>query len=219
MRRGVSGVVVSCLIAASTAGCGSVTGALRATARPARVPRPPRVAHARHLRPSAPGGLRFGSRVPARDLAGARVFADGRHGFALTSVVALRGETYPVASGDGGRSWHVAGPILHIPAAQGAVAVTQAGIEGPHFYYTWAGGGNGVVDVTIDGGRHWWQVFLPGAVLSVTADQLEARLGGGLTATVAGPTPDPSGRGASVWTYHTTDGRNWRYRSSFDVTS
>ena len=149
---------------------------------------------------------------------GARVFADNRHGFALTTGFALRAATYPVATGDGGKDWHVAGPILHILAAQGAVAVTDPGIEGTRFYFAW-GGSNNVVDVTTDGGHRWWQVFLPGTVLSVTADQTDAGLGGGLTATVAGPTTDPSARGASLWIYHTTDGRSWRYTSSFNVTS
>lgn len=130
----------------------------------------------------------------------------------------LSSATYPAATSDGGRIWRIDGPILHIPAAQGSIAVTLAGIEGPRFYYAWAGGSNSVVDVTTDGGRHWWQAFLPDAVISITPDENEIALKGGLTALVAGPAPDPHGRGASVWTYHTTDGRDWRYTYALNVT-
>lgn len=221
MPRGGWGVAVSFLLGAVAGGCGTATRSLPGNARPGPSPAtPPRVVLARRLGPSAPGGLPFGSRVSAQDLAGAREFADSSYGFALTSDLKLRGGgTYPAATNDGGRIWRIDGPILHINAAQGSIAVTEAGIEGRRFYYAWAGGANSVVDVTTDGGRHWWQAFLPGAVISITSDENEVALTGGLTAVVAGPTPDSSGRGTSLWTYHTTNGRDWRYGSTFNVTA
>jgi hypothetical protein len=203
---------------AAAGGCGSA-GQRHTVGRtpPSRVA-PSRVVEARHLHASAPGGLAYGAPLPKRDL-GVRAFADGLHGFALTRGLALAGATYPAASSDGGRSWHVDGPILHIPAAQGAVAVDEAGVEGAWFYYAWGGGATTVVDVATDRGKHWWQVFLPATVLSVTPDRTEAGLGGGLTAIVAGPTTETSGRGASLWIYHTADGRTWRHLSDLNVTS
>jgi hypothetical protein len=168
---------------------------------------PPRVVKAWRIGASSPGGFRYGSPVPGRDL-GPRVFSDRLHGFALT--LRLLSWTYPAVTLDGGRSWHIAGPVLHIAAAQGAIAVAEAGVEGPHFYYAWGGGGNQVVDVTTDGGSRWWRTFLPGEVLFVDADELEGRLQGGLTATVASPAPGRRNGGAGISIYHTQDGRLWR---------
>jgi hypothetical protein len=178
-------------------------------------PSPPRSVLARRLRPSAAHGLRSGTILPQADL-GIRVFADRRHGFALAFRLAGGGQTYPVASSDGGQTWRIAGPVLHINAAQGAIAVNEPGVQGSRFYYAWDDGYNTVIDVTTDAGRHWWQTFLPGAVLSVTS---EPGTGGGLAALVEGPTTDPSGHGASLWDYRTSDGRRWRYLGSQNAVS
>ena len=104
------------------------------------------------------------------------------------------------ASSDSGRTWHIAGPILHIDAAQGAIAVNTPGVAGPGFYYAWGNGYNNIVDATTDAGRRWWQTSLPGAVLSVTT---ETSTTGALVALVEGPTTDPAGHGASLWSYLT----------------
>ena len=129
------------------------------------VPAPPTRVAARRLLPSAPHGLRFGTVLPQNDL-GVRVFIDRRHGFALATRLAGGVQTYPVASSDSGRTWHIAGPILHIDAAQGAIAVSTPGVAGARFYYAWGNGYNNIVDATTDAGRRWWQTSLPGAVLS-----------------------------------------------------
>ena len=179
------------------------------------LPSPPKSLAARRLSSSGPKPLRPGTILPQGDL-GIRVFADRRHGFALATRLAAGVQTYPVDSSDGGQTWRVAGPILHIDAAQGAIAVDQAGVQGPRFYYAWDSGYNTVVDVTTDAGRLWWQASLPGAVLSVTP-QTGGR--GVLNALVEGPTSDPQGRGASLWTYQTTDGRHWRYLGSLNAVS
>jgi hypothetical protein len=176
---------------------------------------PPNRVVARRLLPSAPHGLASGTILPQEDL-GIRVFADRRHGFALAIRLAGGVQTYPVASSDGGQTWRVAGPILHVDAAQGAIAVATPGVQGPRFYYAWDDGYNSIVDVTTDAGRRWWQTFLPGAVLSVTP---ETGPGKGLIALVEGPTTDPGGHGASLWDYRTTDGRHWRYMGSLNAVS
>jgi hypothetical protein len=152
--------------------------------------------------PSAPHGLPRGTRLRARHL-GARVFADRRHGFALATT--RDGATYPAASLDGGRTWRVDGPVFHVPAAQGPLAVDQAGVASRNLYFAWGAAEDTVVDVTADAGRHWRQVFLPATVVAVTAN-----LGrpGGLTALVFG------GRGGSLWIYRTADGRRWRLDGS-----
>jgi hypothetical protein len=149
------------------------------------------------------------------------VFADSRHGFALATTVRLGGQTYPAATTKGGRIWRVDGPIFHIPAAQGALGVGQPGLAGPHAYFAWGGGENSVIDMTVDGGRHWWRTFMPGTVLSVIAGQVSEQIGApdGQSATVLveGPTADPSGRGASIWAYTTRDGHHWRYVYSLNA--
>ncbi|MBV9422985.1 MAG: hypothetical protein JOZ98_08750 [Solirubrobacterales bacterium] len=155
-------------------------------------------------------------RVPAKDL-GVRVFADRLHGFALAFTPG--GETFPADSGDGGRTWHVDGPVLHAPAAQGAAAVNQPGVAGPRFYFAWPAGFNTGLDVTTDAGASWWRASLPGWILSVTSNPTSTKSFNGLTAIVGGPTSDPNGRGASLWQYHTADGRRWRYLSSLSAIS
>ncbi len=153
--------------------------------------------------------------MPANDL-GVRVFADRLHGFALAQTPG--GEMFPANSSDGGRTWHVDGPVLHAPAAQGAIAVNEPGVAGPRFYFAWPSGFDTVVDVSTDAGAHWWAASLPGLILSVTSNPSSTKPVGGLTAIVEGPTSDPTGRGASLWEYHTTNGRRWRYVSSLNAT-
>ena len=65
------------------------------------------------------------------------------------------------------RSSRVAGPVLHAPAAQGALAVTQMGTAGPGRYMAFGDGS--VVDVTNDGGKHWWRAGLGEEVPAVIA--------------------------------------------------
>jgi hypothetical protein len=159
---------------------------------------------AHRLRPDGPNSLRIGTRVGNR-FAGLRVFADPRNGFALGAPPQDSGATYPIATVDGGRTWRTAGPLLHVPAAQGAVDVTEAGISGPHVWYAW-GPGISVVDVTPDAGRHWWQAALPGMVLAVYAAQCN-RL-------IALVQPFTERKHPPLWTYASRNGRNWTRAAS-----
>lgn len=147
---------------------------------------------------------------------GVRVFANRHIGFALTDLAQAGGGTYPVSTTDGGESWRTDGPVLHVPAAQGPIAVGQAGVLGPRIYFAWCGACNMVIDVTPDAGKHWWQTVMPGQVLAVLGGS-DTRAG--LTAIVEGPTSAPNGQGASLWVYLSTNGRRWTYKYSMNAVS
>ena len=157
------------------------------------------------LRPAAPGGLRPGTSVSS-GFTGIRVFANRRDGFAITTIPAAEDGTYPVVTSNAGKTWRTGGPVLHIPAAQGAIAVGQAGVAGQRTYFAWCGACNSVIDISPDAGRHWWQAFMPGQVLSLLGSP-DARAG--LIAIVQGPTDAAGGRGAALWVYISTNGRSW----------
>jgi hypothetical protein len=157
---------------------------------------------ARRLLLDGPNSLPNGTRVGIR-FSGKRVFVNQRNGFAIGTPPGDFGATYPIATVNGGKTWRTAGPILHIPAAQGAVAVNEAGMSGQHVWYAW-GDGITVVDVTPDAGKHWWQAFLPGRVLTVYADLMCGRL----TADVQPYTMRPN---PPLWTYVSVRGRSWTY--------
>jgi hypothetical protein len=207
--------VMALLCAVAVGGCSGSSGRhvppASARAAPTHAS-PPKTARARRLQPSAPGGLRPGTTLNS-EVIGIRVFADRRRGFAITDLPPKSGGTYPVATKDGGRTWRTDGPVLHVPAAQGPLAVDQAGVAGPRIYFAWCSACNTVIDVTADAGKHWWQTFMPGNVLAVLSGT-NARAG--LTAIIA-PTSARNGRGASLWVYHSTDGRRWSYERSLNA--
>ena len=151
----------------------------------------------------------FGTPVPSKTL-GTRVFATNRVGFALATTA--NGVTYPAGTVDAGKVWRIIGPPLHIPAANGPAAVTSVGAVKPGFYFAYAGpeGGN-AIDVTADGGTHWWQAFLGDAVPAVVSD-----VNGRLTAFAqAGTGASPTKR-VATWVYYSTDGgRVWRYTKAY----
>lgn len=167
---------------------------------------PPETVAATHLDPSAcgaPACRRPGSGVRSAHL-GARVFPDARHGFALAT---FRGATYPATTNDGGRSWRIDGPALHLPAAQAPLAVSEVGAAGAETYFAWGGSeGGSAVDVTTDGGKQWWQALLGDVVVAVVSGQ-HGRL---VAVAQAAPSSTPS---AQTWLYASDDGgRNWRYQ-------
>jgi hypothetical protein len=145
----------------------------------------------------------------SRHFAGPRVFANPRDGFALGNPPRTL-DTYPLATVDGGRTWRTAGPVLHIPAAQAAVDVTQAGMSGPRIWFAW--GAATVVDVTPDAGKHWWAAFLPGEVLTVYAG---TSVCGRLIALVQ---PFTRRGTPPLWTYASATGRRWTYAPNPNAT-
>ena len=154
------------------------------------------------MRPDGPNSLPSGTRVSTR-FSGKRVFVNSRDGFAIGTWPGGSGATYPIATVNGGKTWRTAGPILHIPAAQGAVAVDEAGMSGSRVWFAW-GDGITVVDVTPDAGKHWWQAFLPGTVLTVYPDLICGRL----TAIVQ---PYTERQRSPLWSYVSVRGRRWTY--------
>lgn len=143
--------------------------------------------------------------MPSHDL-GRRVFADNQHGYALATI---GGITYPARTSDGGRVWRVDGPVFHIPAAQGAVAVSEMDVANPTTAFAWGGVvSTTVVDVTTDGGKDWSQAFLPGTVLFVGSAP------GELLANVHGFVPRGHRVHTGLWTYATKNGRRWSYSYS-----
>ena len=150
-----------------------------------------------------PGAVAVGTVVRTAALS-SRVFADGVHGYALAFIDS---ETYPAATVDSGKTWRVDGPVFHIPAAQGAVAVGAMGVASAGTAFAWGGViPNTVVDVTTDGGKHWWQSFLPGSVLFVGQGGP-----GELLANVYGRVTMDGTTHTGLWAYRTTTGRRWTY--------
>jgi hypothetical protein len=211
--------IATALFCAVTIGaCGGSTS--RSAAHPSSRtasghPSPPKTVTATPLRATTPGALRPETRVNS-DFTGIRVFANRLTGFAITDLLQSGGATYPVATSDGGTSWRTDGPVFHIPAANGAAAVDQAGVAGPRTYFAWCGACNNLIDITTDAGRHWWAVRMPGNTLAVLGS---ANPSAGLTAIVEGPTSAANGRGASLWIYRSTDGRRWTYNHDFNAVS
>jgi hypothetical protein len=90
-----------------------------------------------------------------------RVFANDSDGFALADQGSAQ---YPARSVDGGRTWRVDGPQMHIDAADAPEGVNDVGVLSAHTSFAF---GSSVVDVTSNGGRSWWETFLGEAVVAV----------------------------------------------------
>ena len=147
---------------------------------------------------------RPGSSVPVSALFGDRVFLDAREGIALANGDNAQ---YPALSADGGRTWRIAGPPLHVDAADGAEGVGSVGILGPRTFFAY---GSSVVDVTTDRGRTWWETYLGEGVVAVVPsyrNELVAYVEESVTAQF-----NP----AQTWQYVSRDGgRTWSYSTDF----
>lgn len=165
--------------------------------------RAPGARTARRLRPRA-NALPPGSAVSSAQLLGERVFTNAADGFALADG----GEAqYPAVTSDGGQTWRIDGPQLHVDAADGPEAVNAVGIVGPHTYFAY---GSSVVDVTTDAGRTWWETFLGELVMAVVPGPRHD-----LIAYVQQSASNSSPSPAVTWQYVSRDGgRHWRYSSA-----
>jgi hypothetical protein len=142
-----------------------------------------------------------GTVVPSSAL-GVRVFVGSEKGFALAN---LGGATYPAATVDRGTPWRIAGPHLHVNAANAPDVVTEAGAISTSTYFAYGGGMT--VDVTSNGGATWWRADMPGAAVAVVPSESTGR--GALAALVE---TNP-GRFAA---YVSSDGgRHWTHTTSF----
>jgi photosystem II stability/assembly factor-like uncharacterized protein len=186
-------------VAVLAGGCG--TAARPSVPAEPRAPSQPRVVRAARITNGPFRSIKPGTAVRLQ-ASEPRAFADATHGFALFD--SRSGETFPVATTNRGRVWRIAGPVLHAPAAQGPLAVSQVGVAGPRTYIAYGDGS--VVDVTTDGGRHWWRAGL--------GDEVPAVIASGRQLTAFAQLQIPSGSEtlrAVTWVYSSTDGgRTWR---------
>lgn len=150
------------------------------------------------------GTLKPGKVVRQRTV-GHRVFANSRFGFGLAGT---GGAEYPATTTNGGRTWRINGPALHLDAAQAPLAVVEVGLASRKTYFAYGGGQ--VVDTTNDGGKHWWRAFLGDVVLSVSAP-----FGPGHLTAVVQTIANSSGTTANTFVYSSTDGgRHWHLTNS-----
>jgi hypothetical protein len=155
------------------------------------------VAAARISRPR--GTLAPGTNVRSADL-GQRVFTDAEHGFALASAGQAQ---YPAATTDGGKTWKIDGPALHVDAAQAPLSVLDIGAAGLKTVFAYGSGQ--VIDATGNGGKQWYRALFDGLVMAVVHGSL-----GQLVAFVDGSTSSSSSKGVT-WQYVSKNGgRTWR---------
>ena len=134
-----------------------------------------------------------------------RAFANAAVGFTLANLDSAQ---YPARSLDGGRTWRIDGPQVHIDAADDAEGVGYVGIAGPGTFFAY---GSSAVDVTTDGGRTWWETFLGELVVAVVPgprNELVAYVQQQLD-------PNSNSLAAATWQYVSRDGgRQWVYSSA-----
>ena len=103
-----------------------------------------------------------------------RVFVNDADGVSMGTGRSLGNVTYPIATVDGGKTWKIDGPELHVPAANAPNVVTAVGAASPATYFIYGGpmGGNSV-NVTTNGGKQWYRAYLGGVVGAVVASSSE----------------------------------------------
>lgn len=198
---GIAVLVAAVAIAGCGSGAGSTGGARRGDAQ---VPAAPTPVSARRLRPR-PGAVAPGTVVPVTGAFTLRVFANRRDGFTLANDGSAQ---YPAISDDGGRTWRIDGPQVHVDAADGAEGVGYVGIAGPHAFFAY---GSSAVDVTTNSGRTWWETLLDGLVVAV----VPGLRSGTLVAFVQDSLSDARTNPAVTWPYVSRDGgRHWIYSTA-----
>jgi hypothetical protein len=143
--------------------------------------------------------LKPGTTVTAHSLS-QRVFVTANIGFALSAT----GEAqYPARTTDGGKTWATFGPALHVNAAQAPFSVTEVGAAGKRTVYFYGSGQ--AVDVTSDGGAHWYRALAPELSLAVVP-------GAGKRLVWIVQDSVGSSNVASTWQYVSTNGgKVWKY--------
>ncbi len=145
-----------------------------------------------------PGTLAAGSRI-LRVNARRTYFGNS---FGISLGRDRQGATYPVQTGNGGRSWHTDGPALFLPTADAPLAVTTVSGATKSLQYAFGGGGQ-VVDVTREGGPQWRGALFAGTVVGVVP-------GEGRNTLIAFVHADASS--GPVYQYVTRNGGlSWRY--------
>ena len=161
-----------------------------------------------HLRPRRRPPFKLappGTIAPPSALSEDREFSGPNEGVALASE---NNADYPALTTNGGRTWRIAGPPLHIDAADGAEAVSSIGLIAPRTFFAY---GNSVVDVTTDGGRTWWAAYLGEQVMAVVPSYRNE-----LVAYVSESASTAHLNPAVTWQYVSRDGgRHWHYSTDF----
>lgn len=190
--------VVVCL-----AGCGSgVAGDLTLVRAAAVAPTPPHRLTAHRLT-SRPGAVAPRTTVSSSSIFSARVFASAHIGVALANDGSAQ---YPVVTTDGAH-WRIAGPQVHVDAADGPEGVGYVGVVSSRTFFAY---GSSVVDVTTDRGRAWWETYLGELVTAVVPGP-----GGGLVAYVQQQLNSSGSASAVTWQYVSHDGgRRWIYSTA-----
>jgi hypothetical protein len=203
--RATSGILAILALGAVVVAVSLTSHGPSASAAALRAPTPPATVTASLITRLA-GTLKPGTVVGSGHL-GERVFPNAQHGFALADVG--QGQ-YPAATINGGKTWMVAGPVLHVNAAQAPLVVQQVGASSQHTFFAWGGPGGGqAVDVTRDAGKHWYRAILGDIVMAVVSGP------GGELVAFAQVAADNSGTTAATWVYVSKDGgRHWHYNTS-----
>jgi hypothetical protein len=107
---------------------------------------------------------RSGSIKPGTKVAGGgtRILIGAKAGWKLASAKQAQ---YAALTTDGGKTWQIASPALHIDAADAPQSVTQIGARSAKVAYAFGGGQ--VADVTSNGGSTWYQALFQGTVTAV----------------------------------------------------
>jgi hypothetical protein len=202
-RWAPAGFAAGVVAAVCLAGCGSRIAGHPAMARAgAVVPTPPERLTAHRLR-SRPGAVAPGMTVRSSSIFTDRVFANAHTGVALANDGSAQ---YPVVMIDGGH-WRIAGPPVHVDAADGAAGVGYVGVASSRTFFAY---GSSVADVTTDRGRAWWETYLGELVTAVVPGP-----GGGLVAYVQRQLNSRGSAPVVTWQYVSHDGgRHWIYSAA-----
>jgi hypothetical protein len=116
---------------------------------------------------------RSGSAKPGTKVAGGglRILAGATGGWKLVS---FQQAEYAAATTDGGKTWRIASPALHINAADAPQSVTQIGARSAKVAYAFGAGQ--VTDVTSNGGKTWYQALFQGTVAAIVPGSASNRL-------------------------------------------
>jgi hypothetical protein len=202
-RRVIGQFAAGIAVVVCLGGCGSgIAGHLTMVRAAAVVPTPPRRLTAHRLR-SRPGAVALGMMVRSSSIFTDRVFANAHTGVALASDGSAQ---YPVVTTDGAH-WRIAGPQVHVDAADGAEGVGYVGVASSRTFFAY---GSSVVDVTTDRGRGWWETYLGELVTAVVPGP-----GGGLVAYVQRQLNSSGSAPVVTWQYISRDGgRHWIYSTA-----
>jgi hypothetical protein len=148
---------------------------------------------------AVPRTLKPGTTV-ASSKVGTRTFVNANVGWALAAGQQAQ---YAATTTNGGKTWTIASPALHVDAAQAPLSVTQLGATSAKVAYAFGSGQ--VADVTSDGGKHWYRALWDGTVMAVVpgigTHQLLAFVDGGASASgPSGPVRQyASSNGGKTW--------------------